>query len=150
MREAHQMMIRVTSQAEVLPSGRRLTRLLLLFYCIFILYGSFIPFNFTAHPRRVGERLSRALIIPYQGGAKNFSVPDVASNVLLFIPFGALGVSLLLVGPGARRPWQSVAVTGGLGLVFKDFTFDYAFSAIGELGFTHHFGIALRWGDALW
>lgn len=38
--------------------------------------------------------------------------------------------------------------SGGLGLTLKDFTFDYALSSLGELGLTHHFGIALRWGGS--
>jgi len=37
-------------------------------------------------------------------------------------------------------------LSGGIGLVFKSFKFDYAFSTLGELGFTHHFGVGLRWG----
>jgi VanZ family protein len=112
------MMIRVTPQAEGLPSAGRLPRFMFLSYCLFILYGSFIPFNFTLDPQRVGESLSEAFVIPYRHGKKNFSIPDVVSNILLFIPFGTLGARLVLGDRGGRRSWLGVALTGGLGLLF--------------------------------
>lgn len=37
-------------------------------------------------------------------------------------------------------------LTAGLGLASGDLTFDYAFTAAGELGTAHQFGIGLRWG----
>ena len=65
-------------------------RLLLIAWCCFIVYGSFIPFRFSADPEFVRSNLAQVELFPFQRGTKNFSLPDVVSNVLLFIPFGLL------------------------------------------------------------
>jgi len=69
---------------------RKLWRWLLLFYCLFILYGSFIPFRFSDDPEFVRSQFVRFFTPPYAHGVRRFSLPDVVSNVLLFIPFGFL------------------------------------------------------------
>lgn len=44
---------------------------------------------------------------------------------------------------GGFNGWSS-----GVGLIFKDFLFDYAFMAGGDLGAAHQFGLGMRWGAA--
>lgn len=68
----------------------RLQRVLLVVWCSFIIYGSLIPFRFIADPDVVLSNIAKVQLLPFQAGAKNFSLPDVVSNVLLFIPFGFL------------------------------------------------------------
>src|SRR5262249_43855293 len=69
---------------------RKLLRWLFFFYCMFILYGSFIPFRFSDDPEFVRSQFVRFFTPPYDHGVRQFSLPDVVSNVLLFIPFGFL------------------------------------------------------------
>jgi VanZ family protein len=97
--------------ARELVSGRA-QRILLIVWCCFVLYGSFIPFHFNTDPEFVRARLARVQLFPFQAGVKNFSLLDVVSNVLLFIPFG-----FLLSGSGvwnARRSWVLRVGTSGL------------------------------------
>ncbi len=71
---------------------RKLLRWLFFFYCLFILYGSFIPFRFSDDPEFVRSQFVRFFTPPYEHGVRRFSLPDVVSNVLLFVPFGLLWV----------------------------------------------------------
>jgi VanZ family protein len=99
-------------------ADRSTFRVCLGLYCLFIVYGSFIPFRFSVAAEVVRENVSRIQLYPFQGGRKNFSIPDVASNVLLFVPFGFLVVG---IRSRAASGWSSVgslAGAGGLALVF--------------------------------
>ena len=87
----------VTSAPSAPDRGRRLARLLLLAYCVFVVYGSFFPFDFTVDPAVVRAHASRIVLRPFDANGKRaFSIPDVASNLLLGVPAG-----LLLVAGGA-------------------------------------------------
>ena len=59
----------------------------------FILYGGTIPFHVDLNRTAIRERLHRVplnpLVSPVTGHRP--SIPDVVQNVLLFLPFGALG-----------------------------------------------------------
>ena len=96
---------------------RKLLRWLFLFYFLFILYGSFIPFRFSDDPEFVRSQFVRFFTPPYDHGARRFSLPDVVSNVLLFVPFGFLWVGGEFSLRMQSRFWR-VAFTGGvLGLL---------------------------------
>jgi hypothetical protein len=69
---------------------RKLLRWLFAFYFLFILYGSFIPFRFSDDRELVRSQFVRFFTPPYDHGVGRFSLPDVVSNVLFFIPFGFL------------------------------------------------------------
>ena len=101
---------------------RKLLRWFLLFYCLFILYGSFIPFRFSDNPKFVRSQLTRFFTPPYDRGVRKFSLPDVASNILLFVPFGFLWLTAE-VSPlrrGVRRPVLAAGILGLLaGLVIE-------------------------------
>lgn len=71
---------------------RRLRRGLFCCYCLFILYGTFIPFRFSSDPLFVRLRWQHFFSPPFVNGVKQFSLLDAASNVLLFVPFGFLWV----------------------------------------------------------
>src|SRR5215475_3279365 len=92
---------------------RKLLRWLFFFYCLFILYGSFIPFRFSDDPEFGRSQFVRFFTPPYNHGVRRFSLPDVVSNVLLFVSFG-----FLWVGGEFSLRWQSrfqrVAFTAGL------------------------------------
>lgn len=107
--------------AAALAEPRRM-RLVLALLCCFTLYGSFIPFHFTVDPRVVRAHLATLQLYPFQDGRKNFSIPDVASNVILFVPFGLLlaaGGLAGVLGPGRAR---RVAVCGGYAAVLATAT----------------------------
>lgn len=70
-------------------------------FCLFILYGATIPFNFTLDLRVVSQHMAAVrwdpLVSPETG--RRVSIPDVVQNVCFFLPFGALGV---MAGRGPR------------------------------------------------
>lgn len=70
--------------------GQHIQRVLLLLWSCFIVYGSFVPFRFAAGLDFVRANLANVQMFPFEAGTKNFSLPDIASNVLLFCPFGLL------------------------------------------------------------
>lgn len=82
-----------------------LTRTLWLVSALFILYGTTLPFAFDGTSAMVASRLSR---LPFTTpwalhAADRLSIPDVVQNVLLFLPFGALGFLARRSESAARR-----------------------------------------------
>jgi VanZ family protein len=80
------------------PSVRspRLPVVLLLAYVVFVLYGSFFPFEFAYDPKRIERVLDRPHVHVHDAeGHRLISLPDVVANLLLGVPFG-----LLMVGSG--------------------------------------------------
>jgi len=59
---------------------------------IYIIYGTLLPFEFAFQLEDIARNIKRANFIPfyneYEG--RRFSIPDVVSNLLLFIPYGFL------------------------------------------------------------
>lgn len=77
---------------------QRALRWLFVLVCLFILYGTFIPFRFSDDPGFLESQWRGFLKPPFHNGRKTFSFLDVIANFLLFVPFGSL-----LVGSGLRR-----------------------------------------------
>ncbi|MFC1683459.1 VanZ family protein, partial [Candidatus Zixiibacteriota bacterium] len=75
--------------------------LLALLYAIFILYGTTIPFDLTLDATVVNSGIDAIRWTPFQRvtGMRE-SLPDMATNFLLFIPLGAL---LAFAGYRSRR-----------------------------------------------
>jgi len=96
---------------------RKLLRWIFFFYCLFILYGSFIPFRFSDDPEFVRSQFVRFFAPPYDHGVRRFSLPDVVSNVLLFVPFGLLWVGGEFSLRLQSRFWRAAFTTGLLGLL---------------------------------
>jgi VanZ family protein len=94
---------------------RKLLRWLFLFYCLFILYGSFIPFRFSDDPEFVRSQFVRFFTLPYHHGVRKFSIPDVLSNILLFIPFGFLWVGGKFCLRASNGLWSAIFAGGALG-----------------------------------
>jgi VanZ family protein len=86
-------------------TSRRLPFVLLLVYVGFVAYGSFFPFDFAYDPDRIRRVLDHPLPRLHDAdGRRVVSLPDVVSNVLLGVPFGALMAwSGLAGGPLATR-----------------------------------------------
>jgi len=60
----------------------------------FIIYGAVIPFQFVASRAFVMAKLAAVPLNPFAAG-RHESIPDLMQNVLLFAPFGFLGVDVL-------------------------------------------------------
>jgi len=94
-------------------SPTRLARTLWILFTLFVLYGTTIPFDFRVGWSRAMDKIAHLplnpLISPDTG--RRVSMTDEVQNVLLFIPFGALG---MLAGRSRRRyPLRRlVSVTG--------------------------------------
>src|SRR5262245_36975029 len=74
-------------------------------FSLFVLYGSLIPFRYTSDRALIDAKWSRTLANPWLSSdvtRRRPSLPDVAQNVLLFVPFGVLGALTL-------RPLRSVS-----------------------------------------
>ncbi len=92
--------------------GTRLARVLLLPYCLFVVYGSLFPFRFTSDPAVIQAHVARIVVRPFDArtGRRLVSMPDVASNVLLGLPAGALLVAGRLVGRSVTGRLVSVVL----------------------------------------
>jgi VanZ family protein len=91
-------------------------RLLLGAYLLFIIYGSFLPFHFTADPATIRENLALAVVSFRDAeGRRNVSLPDLASNVFLGMPLGLLLVAGGLAARSSRL--RRVAASGLAGLL---------------------------------
>ena len=77
---------------------------LLVLWGLFILYGTMLPFDFSASDELIQSRLRRIWERPLHGGGGSRS--DVVSNVLLFMPWGFL-LAFWLAGRG--RAYLAVA-----------------------------------------
>jgi len=105
-------------RAEAPLIERRAMRWLLLLYCLFILYGSFIPFRFSADAAFVHSQWVRFFAPPFVNGIRQFSILDVVSNVLLLIPFGFLWVGSEIGRRILSRLFGAILTVSGLGFLF--------------------------------
>ena len=55
----------MTSAPSAPDRGRRLARIFLLAYGVFVVYGSFFPFDFTVDPALVRAHASRLVLRPF-------------------------------------------------------------------------------------
>lgn len=91
---------------------------LLLAYCLFVIYGCFIPFHFNLDPNFVRWRWEVFLFEPIEGRIPRPSLPDVASNILLFMPFGILCVWLKMAKATISRALPRTLLVTIYGLLF--------------------------------
>jgi glycopeptide antibiotics resistance protein len=94
-------------------------RTLWLLYAAFILYGGTIPFHFAGGAGNVTARWHHLLTHPLLSAetGRRLSIPDVVQNVLLFLPFGALGVAA--AGAAGRWTWRRVGWVSLLGFALS-------------------------------
>lgn len=106
-----------------LDGSERTRRTLLCVWCLFILYGSFIPFKFTAGPATLRHKVDSIQVFPFEKGRRVFSTLDVASNVALFVPFGFLvaasGSRAANSGRWSRRVLASGALAAGFAALIE-------------------------------
>ncbi|MGH7871741.1 MAG: VanZ family protein [Candidatus Binatia bacterium] len=97
---------------------RHSLRWLLLLYSLFILYGTFIPFEFSGDAVVLQSQLTRFFRPPFANGVRQFSLADMSSNILLFVPFGFLWVGSDIGKNIFSRLWAAFFVVGLLGGLF--------------------------------
>ncbi len=91
-----------------------MTRGLLGVYLLFLVYGSFFPFTLTVDPAAVRDNMALAILSPYDAdGHRSFSRADLASNVILGLPFGFL---LVVGGLAGTALAGRVVLAGALDL----------------------------------
>jgi glycopeptide antibiotics resistance protein len=140
----------------VKPASRRTLWLL---YAAFILYGGTIPFHFAGDADLVAARwhrlLANPLLSPETG--RRLSIPDVVQNVLLFVPFGVLGVAA--AGNLTRWTWKRIVWVAILGAALSatvegcQLTMRNRVAALSDLVFNTAGalagGVAARWGGRI-
>ena len=97
------------------------SRTLWLLFSVFIVYGTTIPFDFVADGAAVARKLAELPLSPFVSPAtgNRISIPDAVQNVLLFVPFGALGV---LSGKRTKRfELRRVLLVAALGAALSVF-----------------------------
>ena len=93
-------------------------RYLLAAYCVFIIYGCFIPFHFNFDPNFVRWRWAVFLTESLHEDAARPSLSDIVSNILLFVPFGILSVWARAAGSTDRARFFPILCTTLYGLLF--------------------------------
>ncbi|MES1254091.1 MAG: VanZ family protein [Acidobacteriota bacterium] len=91
-------------------TSSQLSRRLWLLFALFIVYGTTIPFRFTHDMPAIAEKVLHLRLNPFvSAGGGRPSISDSVQNILLFLPFGALG--MLARRPGARPLPRALLVT---------------------------------------
>lgn len=93
-------------------------RYLLAAYCVFIIYGCFIPFHFNFDPNFVRWRWLVFLTESLHEDIARPSLSDIVSNILLFVPFGILSVWARAAGSTDRARFFPILCTTLYGLLF--------------------------------
>ena len=89
-----------------------------LYWLLSVDFSLFIPFHFNLDPNFLRWRWEVFLIEPIQEGIFRASLSDVASNILLFVPFGILCVWVNMAERTTERPFLRTLFIAGYGLVF--------------------------------
>ena len=86
-------------------------------YALFVLYGCTIPFNFAGGTEEAAIKLGQLPFSPWINPATGLrpSLADTVQNILLFVPFGAIG---LLAG---RPSFARVLLVTGVGIALSVF-----------------------------
>jgi VanZ family protein len=95
-------------------SGVSLRSALWALFSLFIVYGATIPFQFSGTLPIAAAKLRALPLNPFLSAAtgQRVSIPDTVQNILLFLPFGVLGV---LSAPARARRWRRVVMVTILG-----------------------------------
>jgi VanZ family protein len=107
------------SPAESFRRGWAPISVLWLLFALFVVYAATIPFRYVGDLALVHAKLSalplNPLVSPDTG--RRVSIPDVVQNVLLFVPFGILG----MLAPGGAGRLRRIAFVTVLGLALSVF-----------------------------
>ncbi|HEX5606573.1 MAG TPA: VanZ family protein [Candidatus Binatia bacterium] len=87
-------------------------------YCVFILYGCFIPFHFNFDPNFVRWRWVVFVTESLHEDIARPSLSDIVSNILLFVPFGILSVWARRADRTDRAGFLAILSTTVYGLLF--------------------------------
>ncbi len=93
---------------------RPVSTTLWILFTLFVVYKTTMPFNFSREVGWAARKFARTPWSPLVSAdtGRRVSISDVVQNVLLFVPFGVLGVLTLR---GARSRGATLAIVVGLG-----------------------------------
>jgi len=94
--------------------GRPGWRALFFGFCLFVIYGTLIPFDATRDLGQARHHLEKFWQPPFEHGRRTFSIADVISNVALFVPLGFSWVAWRR--SPAPRSASLILQSGGIGL----------------------------------
>jgi len=75
---------------------KKILTYLLIFYALFTIYNTLIPFRFEYSINELGEQINSIQWTPYFTSDGRVSLTDIVGNIILFVPFGFLFCMLLL------------------------------------------------------
>jgi glycopeptide antibiotics resistance protein len=103
---------------------QRTALLLWLGLSVYIVYGSTIPFRFTADTAFASNKLARVPLAPWISPetGRRVSIPDVFQNLILFVPFGGLGM-LSAQAPTLRRVIWITLLAAALSMTIETLQF---------------------------
>ena len=86
-------------------------------YSFFIIYGTIIPFNIVPSNEFVLSNYDKISWFPFiDPDGSRASIPDIAQNILLFLPFGILGFLSM-----NQRKWNRVFIATLFGSLLSIF-----------------------------
>ena len=99
--------------------GWRASSVLWLLFALFVVYATTIPFRYIGNLALVQAKLATLPLSPFVAPdtGRRVSIPDVVQNVLLFVPFGLLG--MMALGSGGR--FRRIATVTLLGAALSAF-----------------------------
>lgn len=113
--------------------------LFILFYTLFIIYATTIPFNMVSSREELADRVRKINLVPFMDKGEHASGADMLANLIFFIPLG--------IGLGARRItmnyrrftakdwWQIAATAAALSFLAESLQFfsDRRYPSINDL-----------------
>lgn len=100
---------------------KKIVTYLLLFYALFTIYNTLIPFKFDYGLGRLGEQISLIHWMPYFPSGHLVSLTDIVGNIILFMPFGAL-LCMSLIYRNKRNAILKTVLGGALLSFLIEFT----------------------------
>ncbi len=103
-----------------MPRQLHLPLQLLLLYAVFIIYATTIPFAFDTPRENLPEKFRAVLADPLQlDPGRGLSTTDIASNVLLFLPFGFFFVLARCASSRSEQRGRAVLLAACAGLALS-------------------------------
>lgn len=95
---------------------KKIITYLFIFYTLFIVYNTLIPFQFTYGIEDLHEQIGLISWTPYFTSEGRVSLVDIAGNIILFVPFGFL--LYMLMSFGGRKHIIIITLLAGAVLSF--------------------------------
>jgi glycopeptide antibiotics resistance protein len=110
-----------SNQVTLRMNNFRTLKVLWVFFTLFVVYGTTIPFKFSLDYHEFAIKIAAIQWIPFVDATTHnrASIPDMVQNILLFVPFGALGYLVKLRKRSGYGLNGAIVVLLGLCLSFS-------------------------------